>query len=208
MQGMELTQPVSWSEEELRTRMLAHDGPAWREFHRRYDRLILRSIQKVTQRFSAVLTSADAEEVFATLLCSLNQRDMHKLRSFDPERGHRLGSWIAMLATHATWDYLRRVARTPGHDMGTETETIYCLAPDPFARLAAKEEWRQVEATLDRFSERDRRFVELFFLQGRSPEQIAETMQISVKTVYSKKHKIRSRLVDALGRGFSAAAAA
>ena len=62
-------------------------------------------------------------------------------------------------------------------------------------------------ATLQSFSEKDRTFVDLFFMQGRTPEQIAEEMQISVKTVYSKKHKIRCRLESALGRDVQAAAA-
>ena len=38
------------------------EGRAWREFHPRYDRLIYRAIHKVTQRFSAVLNSADVDE--------------------------------------------------------------------------------------------------------------------------------------------------
>ena len=206
MHAIELTQAAGWREDELRLRMLSRDGRAWREFHRRYDRLILRSIQKVTKRFASVLTSADVEEIYATLLCSLNQRDMHKLRSFDAERGHRLGTWIAMLATNATWDYLRRISRSPTPDNSAEADGIHCLAPDPFTTLAAKEEWRRVQETLHGFSERDRTFVDLLFLQGRSAEQIAKALQISVKTVYSKKHKIRCRLVDALGRGLQAAA--
>ena len=52
-----------------------------------------------------------------------------------------------------------------------------------------------------------RTFVELFFVEGRTPEQIASEMRISVKTVYSKKHKIRCRLEHALARGMQAAAA-
>ena len=47
------------------------------------------------------------------LLVSLNNRDMHKLRTFEPERGHRLSTWIGLLATNTAWDYLRSVARQP-----------------------------------------------------------------------------------------------
>jgi RNA polymerase sigma-70 factor (ECF subfamily) len=64
-----------------------------------------------------------------------------------------------------------------------------------------------VQDTLSGFSKKDRTFVELFFMQGRTPEQIAEEMRISVKTVYSKKHKIRCRLEHALGRPSTQAAA-
>jgi RNA polymerase sigma-70 factor (ECF subfamily) len=195
-----------WSEQELLQRMLRREGRAWREFHLRYDRLIYRTIHKVTQRFSGVLSSADVDEIYALLLCSLNARDMHKLRTFEPERGHRLSTWIGLLATNAAWDYLRSVARQPTRTSAVEAEELSCAAPDPFHALAAKEEWSRVHAMLSGFSEKDRTFVELFFLQGHTPEQIAEEMQISVKTVYSKKHKIRCRLESVLGRTVAAAA--
>lgn len=197
-----------WSEVELLQRMLLRDDKAWREFHHRYDRLIYRAIHKVTQRFSSVLGSADVEEIYALFLCSLNGRDMHKLRKFEPDRGHRLSTWVGLLATNAALDYLRSLSRQPQRGNQLEAEQLSCGTPDPFHALAAKEEWTRVRDTLRGFSEKDRTFVDLFFLQGRSPEQIAEEMQISVKTVYSKKHKIRCRLEHALGRPMSAAAAA
>jgi len=180
--------------------MLLREGKAWREFHERYDRLIYRAIHKVTQRFSAVMSSSDVDEIYAMLLVSLNNRDMHKLRTFEPERGHRLSTWVGLLATNAAWDYLRSIARQPARGSALEAEDVSCAEPDPFHMLAAKEEWTRVNATLQSFSEKDRTFVDLFFMQGRTPEQIAEEMQISVKTVYSKKHKIRCRLELALGR--------
>jgi RNA polymerase sigma-70 factor, ECF subfamily len=168
--------------------------------------LIYRAIHKVTQRFSSVLGSADVEEIYALLLCSLNSRDMHKLRTFEPERGHRLSTWVGLLATNAAWDYLRSLSRQPLRGSVVEAENVSCAHPDPFHALAAKEEWVRVRDTLSSFSEKDRMFVELFFMQGHSPEQIAAEMQISVKTVYSKKHKIRCRLESALGRPVEVAA--
>ncbi len=198
--------PAQWSEMELLEGMLLRDARAWREFHHRYDRLIYRAIHKVTQRFSSVLGSADVEEIYALLLCSLNGRDLHKLRTFEPERGHRLSTWVGLLARNAAWDYLRSLSRQPQRGSVLEAEDVSCANPDPFHTLAAKEEWLRVSETLRSFSEKDRIFVDLFFLQGRTPEQIAEEMQISVKTVYSKKHKIRCRLENALGRPTPAAA--
>ena len=44
------------------------------------------------------------------------------------------------------------------------------------------------------FSERDRIFAALYFGEGMEPNEIARSMNISVKTVYSKKHKIQSKL--------------
>ena len=44
------------------------------------------------------------------------------------------------------------------------------------------------------FSAKDRAFIALYFGDGLSPEQVADRLSISVKTVYSKKHKIQRRL--------------
>ena len=42
---------------------------------------------------------------------------------------------------------------------------------------------------------KDRRFVELYYGHGLQPEEVAAAMGISVKTVYSKKNKLRCKLL-------------
>ena len=46
---------------------------------------------------------------------------------------------------------------------------------------------------------KDRQFVTLYFQDGLSPEHVAERLGISVKTVYSKKHKIQRKLSEIVG---------
>ncbi len=186
---------------------LKREGRAWREFHTRYDRLIYRAIHKVTQRFAAVLSSADVDEIYALFMCSLNTRDMHRLRTFEP------GAWPPSQHVDRALGH-ERCLGLPAHGGApagarerSRAEDLRCSSPDPFHALAAKEEWSRVSDMLSGFSEKDRTFVDLFFLQGRTPEQIAEEMQISVKTVYSKKHKIRCRLESVLGIAQTAEAA-
>ena len=183
-----------WSEQELLARMLDRSGKAWREFHRRYDRLIFRCIHKVTGRFASVLTSEDVREVYASLLVSLTARDMHKLRTFDFERGNKLSSWVGLLATNAAWDHLRTVARQPQTTALADAELISAPGADAYEQLAEKRRWQEVNATLASFSEKDRTFVQMYYVDGLSPEEVADQLNISIKTVYSKKHKIRSRL--------------
>jgi RNA polymerase sigma-70 factor (ECF subfamily) len=183
-----------WSEQELLARMMDRSGQAWREFHRRFDRLIFRCIHKVTGRFAGVLTSEDVREVYATLLVSLTAREMHKLRTFDAERGNKLSSWVGLLATNAAYDHLRTVARQPQTTALADAELISSPCADPYQQLADKQRWQEVNTTLSLFSEKDRAFVQMYYVDGLSPEEVAEQMNISIKTVYSKKHKIRSRL--------------
>lgn len=187
-----------WTDEDLLARMVRREALAWREFHRRFDRLVYRCIHKVTSRFPGSIGSDDVREIYAQFLFGLSARDMHKLRTFDAERGNKLSSWIGLLATNAAWDFLRTVARQPQQTELSAVDELGWSERDPYDQLLEKERWCRVNDTLREFSEKDRDFVRLYYMDGLSPEEVAEEMQISVKTVYSKKHKIRCRLQRAL----------
>ena len=186
--------------------MLASDPAAWREFQVRYDRLIMRCITKVTRRFASIVSQDDVREIYATLYVAMLANDMHKLRSWDPERGNRFSSWIGLLAINAAYDYLRTLKREPQKECITEAMELVADIPDPFELTSERERATIAQQTLADFSEKDRTFAALYFGEGMEPQDIADKMNISVKTVYSKKHKIQSRLESVLTmRGAQAA---
>lgn len=194
------------TEGDLVAGMLANAPAAWREFQVRYDRLIIRCITKVTRRFASMVSQDDVREVYATLYVSLLSNDMHKLRSWDPERGNRFSSWIGLLAINAAYDYLRTLKREPQKECITEAMELVADMPDPFELTSERERAAIAQQTLADFSEKDRTFAALYFGEGMDPQDIANEMNISVKTVYSKKHKIQSRLESVLTmRGAQAA---
>jgi RNA polymerase sigma-70 factor, ECF subfamily len=178
----------------LVARMVSGQAQAWGEFQHRYDRLIYRCITKVTARFAARVSADDVHEIYATLLLQLLANDMHKLRTFDPERGNRLGSWIGLLAINASYDHLRSLRRESNSQPIQEAEQVRGEGLDPYEECERREQAEVVTKMLGDFSEKDRQFMVLYFGEGLKPEEVAERMSISVKTVYSKKHKIQSRL--------------
>jgi RNA polymerase sigma-70 factor (ECF subfamily) len=185
--------------------MIANLPSAWREFQKRYDRLVHRCITKVTRRFSSIVAQDDVREIYATLYLSLLANDKHKLRTFDPERGNRFSSWIGLLAINCAYDYLRTLKREPQKEQLAEACELVCELPDPFEQTAEHERASIAADALEGFSEKDRVFAALYFGEGMEPNEIAAKMNISVKTVYSKKHKIQSRLESVLGAGRKAA---
>lgn len=174
--------------------MLADSEDAWREFNTRYSRLIYRCITRVTARFSAVVGPDDVREIYGMVCMGLLANDKRKLRSFEPGRGNKLGSWIGMLAIHTAYDFLRGLKREPKRGCLTEAEGLSSELPDPYEVCVMRQRAGIVTSLLGSFSDKDREFITLYFGEGLEPEQIARRMGISVKTVYSKKHKIRSRL--------------
>jgi RNA polymerase sigma-70 factor (ECF subfamily) len=173
--------------------LLADDGDAWREFDRRYSRLIERCIRRTTASFHTV-GPEDLREIRATLWVQLLANEKRKLRSFLPGRGSSLSTWIAMLSIHCAYDYLRSLRREPLRVALNAAEYIGSPHPDPSEQCSARQAAARLSEALRRFSTKDQQFVQLYFGQGLGAEQVANRMGISVKTVYTKKHKIRQRL--------------
>jgi len=138
-------------DDRLLASMIADDENAWREFNVRYSRLIYRCITRVTARFSAVVGPEDVREIYAMLCVGLLANDKRKLRSFEPGRGNKLGSWIGMLAIHTAYDYLRGVKREPKRGCMAEAEDLTSDVPDPCEAYAMRERARIVAELLRDF---------------------------------------------------------
>jgi RNA polymerase sigma-70 factor (ECF subfamily) len=191
--------PSAWSETELLERLLVSEPSAWRELNQRYARLVTSCIQRVVARFSRRISADAVEEIYATFCLKLLANDKHKLRSFEPSRGNKLGTWLGMLATHCAYDYLRGVRREPSAVCLTEAESLSGENQDPCENAMRSERAELVKELLADFSDKDRQFVALYYGDGLTPEHVAERLGISVKTVYSKKHKIQRKLCEIVG---------
>jgi RNA polymerase sigma-70 factor (ECF subfamily) len=185
--------------------LLADDPHAWREFNARFSRLVLSTISRVTARFSAVVSQEDLREIYATFCVQLLANDKLKLRSFDPARGNKLSTWLGLLASHTAYDFLRGARREPRRAALSEAEDLCSSLPDPCESALMRERADLVSQLLSQFTDRDRAFIQLYFGEGLAPEIVAERLQISVKTVYSKKHKIQARLQTLLAEAQLAA---
>jgi RNA polymerase sigma-70 factor (ECF subfamily) len=191
--------PADWSDRELLKSVLRNDARAWNELVRRYRPLIYRCITKVTLKYAPSLSSADLDEIYADVMMQLVREDMHKLRIYNPARGTKLGSWIGMISVNAAYDFLRSAGRRPLLDKvdGVLDPHEECDRT-PLDQLIEKERWEHLNTLLSDFTDKDRTFVELYYQRGMEADEIAVEMQISLKTVYSKKHKIRAHLVRCL----------
>ena len=178
--------------------LIADDPQAWREFNTRFSRLVLSTISRVTARFSAVVSQEDMREIYATFCVQLLANDKIKLRSFDPERGNKLSTWLGLLASHTAYDFLRGARREPRRAALSEAEDLSSTLPDPCESALMRERANLVSSLLENFTDKDRAFIQLYFGEGLAPECVAERLNISVKTVYSKRHKIQARLQSLL----------
>jgi RNA polymerase sigma-70 factor (ECF subfamily) len=175
--------------------VLAHDEIAWRELIRRFRGLIYRCVMKVLCKYESVLSNEDVNEIFSEVCFNLLRDDMKKLRAYDPTRGSKLGSWIGLISINTSYDHLRVTARQPILDRLDGCFESEDARPGPLDQLLERERWYRLNDLASDFSPKDQRFMELYFARGMAPTEVARLMKISVKTVYSKKNKIRNRLV-------------
>lgn len=186
--------PGSWDEQQLLLGVLDRMPEAWAEFEHRYERLVLTCIRKVLRRFKGVLSSDDESDALAHFYLVITLNDMRKLRVFDPSRNLRFSSWVARLATNAAWDHVRTRTRDSAC-VGLEfAEEVPEPEQDPFEAISRKQQAATLERALCKLTKLEREFVRLFYARGLTPDEVAEAMGISVKTVYSKHHKVRARL--------------
>jgi len=189
------THHTTLSDLELLEQVLAQDEHAWRELIRRFRGLIFRCITKVLCKYESVLSNEDVNEIFSEVCLNLLRNDMRKLRAYDPDRGSKLGSWIGLITINTSYDHLRVTARQPVLDRIDGFVEREDSCPSPLDQLLEQERYRRLNHLAMDFSPRDQRFLELYYGHGLQPAEVARAMNISVKTVYSKKNKIRNRLV-------------
>ena len=193
--------------------VLAREPAAWPTLFARYERLIGACIRRVLHRFQARHGADDVEEILSQTALLLIQDDYRKLRAFDPRRGCKLSTWLGLIASHAAHDALRRRGPLASEarvsldgapesiDSIRELRALIDPGPSPEAALARREELRQLERALAELGATDRLFAHYYFAEELPPEEIARLMDISLATVYSRKHKLREKLQRLLGEG-------
>jgi RNA polymerase sigma-70 factor (ECF subfamily) len=183
------------SDEALLTAVLRRDQRAFAELLRRYRGLLFRCITRITARYHRVLGGDDVEEIFAEVCLALWGDDLRRLRAFDPLRGMKLGSWLGLIASHATYDFLRRLSRRPQCEEMSELVEQDTGEPTALDHLLGHERRTALNSLVEELSRRDRDFFAQYFGAEGDPEEVAAALRISVKTVYSKKNKITTRIL-------------
>jgi RNA polymerase sigma-70 factor (ECF subfamily) len=179
---------------ELLRCVLERQEPAWRELMRRFRPLIYRCIQRVAWRHGRRHGREDIDEIFSEVCFNLWRDDLRKLRAYDPTRGSKLGSWLGLIAINTAYDELRARGRRPLLDLLDLAGERAAPGPSALDELLERERWEHLFALMADCTDKDRAFISLYYAHGLAPEEVARRMGISVKTVYSKKNKLRARL--------------
>ena len=170
------------------------DKAAWNAFVLQYSKLAYSTIRKTLTLHHALAQDDIVEDLHQDFFLSLCENDFRKLRQFKGDRGCSLASWLRVIASRVTVDFLR--LKRP---ITVEVpETLASDQPDPPNTLVDREEERQITEALEGLSPRDRLFVDLHFYRGLPAEDVAAILNVSVAAVYTLKSRLLDKLREVL----------
>lgn len=168
---------------------------AFEQFYARFRNLVLACVSRVCARSGVRLQADDLADVVSEVTLNMVANDYRRLRLYRTDGGCSVSSWVGVIATSTAHDFLRKERRRRLDPMlDAELERIAAPVEGPDHDLIDRQQRAFVDQALSSFSPRDRHFVELYFVEALDPETIAQKMNVSVSTVYSKKAKIKTRL--------------
>jgi RNA polymerase sigma-70 factor (ECF subfamily) len=186
------------ADQEVVQAALAGREEAFRELLRRYQRPVFSLIYRMVR--DRELAEDVAQDTFVKVLGALD--------SYRPE--FKFSSWIFKIASNAAIDHLRRRrldtlaiegaphATDPEREEATRLQ-VAALAESPLEEVEARELGSAIEQAIGKLRPEYRSCIILRHIEGRSYEEIAQTLEIPLGTVKTYIHRARAELMEALG---------
>lgn len=121
-------------------------------------------------------------------------RVAERLDEYDPK--HKFFSWIYRIAVNESLNLLRRTGRDD--ELDDEADFAASETVDPAWQIAQAEQSRRIQAALQRLKANDRMVLMLRHFSEFGYEEIAQILEVDVKTVKSRLYEARQRLRELL----------
>jgi RNA polymerase sigma-70 factor, ECF subfamily len=178
----------------LLQRCLAHQPGSWNDFVDRYLGLIYHVIHHTAHLRSMPLRAEDTEDLAAEILLQIVANDYAVLRQFKGQSS--LATYLTVIARRACVHELARRAQArevqPRED-GNQKMPVPEPEEAPQAEMGL-ESLEEVERLLSKLPRREREVVRLFYLEGRSYEEIATDLNLPVNSIGPILSRARKKL--------------
>jgi RNA polymerase sigma-70 factor (ECF subfamily) len=178
---------------DLLRRCLHHEPGSWNDFVDRFLGLVYHVVHHTAELRSFPLKPQDAEDVAAQVLLEIIDNDYAALRNF---RGNcSLATYLTVIARRTSVNELAR--RAPVKDMPMKGNS-HPLLEEPEAPNSepgkGMETLDEVAQLLKKLPEKDRSVVKLYFLEGRSYEEISKELTIPMNSIGPILSRARKRM--------------
>ena len=190
------------SEKELLTACIQGDKAAWDVFVEKYTDLIYHTIHKTLKMYCPDFLYQDLEDIHNSIFLSLIEEDYKKLRQYKGINGCTVSSWIMVIATNTTLNFIKKANKTSisledsSEEDKAVIETISDPQPSVMEKIADSKKAKLLNDLMDGLNSADRLFLKYYYEDDLPPEGIAKIMNLSISAIYSKKSRIIDKLQE------------
>jgi RNA polymerase sigma-70 factor (ECF subfamily) len=184
--------PFTSVDRDLLRRCLNKEAGSWNDFVDRFLSLVYHVIGYTAHLRSVRVSPEDKEDIAAEVLLKIVEKDFLVLREF---RGHAsLATYLTVIARRIAIRELARrqkVKESIARGDVRLTESVY--EDDP-ATAKSMERLEEVEKLLRRLKGREREIVRLYYMEGRTYEEISIATDVPVNTIGAVLSRARKKL--------------
>jgi RNA polymerase sigma-70 factor (ECF subfamily) len=172
---------------------LTHQPGAWNDFVDRFLGLIYHVIHHTAHLRSTPLRPEDTEDLAAEILLQIVANDYAVLRQF--KGNSSLATYLTVIARRSCVHELAR--RTAAREVQPREDGKHAAVAEPEEPPRAElglESLEEVEKLLSKLPSKDRQVVRLYYLEGRSYEEISTALKIPVNTIGAILSRARKKL--------------
>jgi RNA polymerase sigma-70 factor (ECF subfamily) len=184
--------PFTAVDRDLLKRCLAKAPGSWNDFVDRFVSLIYHAIQYTAHLRSARVGPEDQEDIAAEVMLQLVADNFRVLREFRGESS--LATYLTVIARRICVKELARRQQVLGAINRGESRLPEPEADDAPAAAKGMERLEEVDALLRRLKGREREIVRLYYLEGRTYEEISTETDVPVNTIGSVLSRARKKL--------------
>lgn len=172
-------------------RCLSRQSGAWNEFVDRFLGLIYHVIQHTAHLRSIKLPPEDTEDLAAEVLLQIVANDFAVLQQFRGQAS--LASYLTVIARRICVHELARRS-TVKEVRATQPQEKKSAEPEAPPRGVGLESLEEVQRLLQKLPKRERRVVRLYYLEGRSYEEISSELGLPVNSIGPILSRARKKL--------------
>jgi len=170
--------PLTDVDNDLLRRCLNHQRGAWNDFVDRYLGLIYHVIHHSAYLRSVALRPEDVEDLAADVLMAVVANDYAVLRHFRGQAS--LATYLTVVARRVVVGALTKRVSHPEMQLGNGR----AVEPEDKPRVErGLESIEEVQSLLKRLPSRERKVVRLFYLEGRTYEDIATALHVPINSI-------------------------
>lgn len=179
---------------DLLQRCLQKQTGAWNDFVDRYLSLIYHVIGYTAHLRSAKVNAEDVEDIAAEVLLQIVADDYKALRQF--RGGASLSTYLTVISRRICVHELtrRQSVRDAIRKGDAKVEDIPDSAEGSMAEIKSLERLDEVDRLLRKLSGKEREIVRLFYLEGRTYEEISTESGVPVNTIGAVLSRAREKL--------------